>query len=367
MKKNILEQHNQKYKEIIIPYAYEKLREIRNKADKLYQNKLISLQAKELIIETIAEKNNHSVIIGVWSLFSLLAEENSKKVRNLTHSLASNVFLFDLLDNLVDNWKISRKETLEDLYFNILIDPFRAKDKKRFLINRSQKDKLLKDIVIFISYLVKEASFDKYNLSKEPLLEDLCLNEINFCARSQFILALSKIDRRKEINRFVKEEYVKKNVKKMNLLTDHIGSFLLISGTPISALFFKTLQVINERKFIATKEEILKACDILLSIKIINIAGDQIKDKYYDRQMSEWSYAEEVNLDIFWLKKMIFEMWVKLKNKNKKVNSIFAFISTLLVRYYIGSLLYASIREEKCGDSIVELVTKYDSFNSKCQ
>lgn len=365
MKKNILEQHNQKYKEIIIPYAYEKLREIKNEADKLYRNKLISLRAKELITETIAEKNNHSVIIGVWSLFSLLANENSEKVRRLTHSLASNVFLFDLLDNLVDNWKISKKKTLEDLYFNILIDPFRTKEKKKFSINRSQKDKLLKEIIIFISYLIREASFDKYDLSKENMIEDLCLNEINFCARSQFILALPKIDRKPEIDLFIKEEYVKRNVEKMKFPPNRIASFLLISGTPISALFFKTLQVINSRKFILSKDDILSARDYLLFIKVINIAGDQIKDKYYDKHMKEWSYAEEINMDIFWLKKMIFEMWIKLKNKNKKINSIFAFTSSLLVRYYIGSLLYASIKEEKCGDSIVALVTNYYSFNSK--
>ncbi len=365
MQKNILEQHNQKYKEIIIPYAYEELRKIRNEADRLYRNKLISLRAKELILETIAEKNNHSIIIGVWSLFSLLAEENLKKTRKLTHSLACNVFLFDLFDNLVDNWKISKRETLENIYFNILIDPYRAKDKKKFLLARSLKDKLLKDIIAFVSYLVKEASFDKYCLSEENMLEDLCLKEINFCARSQFILALSKQERRNDINNFIKEEYIRKDIEKLNLPINHIASFLLVSGTPISALFLKTLQVVNNRKFITSKKEILEARNILLLIKIINIAGDQIKDKYYDKQMKEWSYADEVNMDIFWLKKMIFKMWNDLNNENKKVNSIFAFASGLLVRYYIGSLLYVSMKEEKCGDSIIALVTNYNSFNNK--
>lgn len=365
MKKKFLEQQNRKYKEIIIPFAYEELRRIEKEADRLYRNKEISLRARELIRETMAEKNYHSIIIGIWSLLLPLTEKNLKKVKSLTYTLTSNVFLFDLFDDLVDKWKISKKNLLKDLYFNALIDPFRAKNKKKFSINRSMEDSSLREIITFVYYLVNEASFDKYNIPKEDFLDNLCLNEIERCAKSQFIIAIPKKYRKNEISRFVKGGDIKKDVKRMNLPIDNIASFLLISGTPISALFFKSLQIVEGRKFITSKQEIAAARDLLLLIKIINVAGDQIKDKYYDKQMKEWSYAGEINLDIFWFKKMIFTMWNKLRNKDERVYSPLAFVVQLLVRYYIGSLLYVSIKEEKCGDSIVFLVTQVDPFGNQ--
>ncbi|MBI4117501.1 MAG: hypothetical protein HY453_00235, partial [Parcubacteria group bacterium] len=228
------------------------IEEINTEVDLIIQNELFCLERdviKGLILERTYNFIHESLILKkpypkVTSYFSLLFD-NTETQRKIISFISYNIFLFDLLDDIIDKMKLNDYKCLDNLYLKILGSPFLRQGKK--IKVEKEISKYFGGIDEVLNRWVWKARIWKPLIRNQliKILEEYYVFEIENCCKMQIIAGESRLLYKEKMSQkiFQNNDYLAQEIHQLRSIcnkvnVENFSACQIVANTPLAAIFY---------------------------------------------------------------------------------------------------------------------------------